>query len=79
MSDELFAELVESVREGGAIMRGEKEPSRKFVVEAPNVESDEIRYRQQVVRRVDELRERLFATYGEMTDSVELIRDDRAR
>jgi hypothetical protein len=79
MNDELFAELVESVREGGAIMRGEKEPSRKFVVEAPNVESDEIRYRQQVVRRVNELRERLFATYGEMTDSVELIRADRAR
>jgi putative transcriptional regulator len=30
MSDELFAELLESVREGGAILRGEKEPSRIF-------------------------------------------------
>jgi putative transcriptional regulator len=37
MNDELFSELVESVRKGGAIMRGEKEPSRKFVVEAPDV------------------------------------------
>lgn len=27
MNDELFAELLESVREGGAIIRGEKEPS----------------------------------------------------
>ena len=41
--------------------------------------SDELRYRQKVVRRVDALRERLFVTYGEMTDSVELIRADRAR
>lgn len=32
MKDELFAELIESVREGGAIMRAEKEPSRTFVV-----------------------------------------------
>ncbi len=39
MNDELFSELLESVREGGAIMRGEKEPSRKFVVEAPDVKS----------------------------------------
>jgi hypothetical protein len=30
MSDELFEELLESVREGGAILRGEKEASRKF-------------------------------------------------
>ena len=37
MNDELFTELLESVREGGAIMRGEKEPSRKFIVEAPDV------------------------------------------
>jgi putative transcriptional regulator len=30
MNDELFAELVASVKEGGAILRGEKEPSRSF-------------------------------------------------
>lgn len=36
MSDEFFTELLKSVREGGSILRGEKEPSRKFVVEAPN-------------------------------------------
>lgn len=35
--------------------------------------------RKDVVRRIDELRERLFAKYGEMLDSVELIREDRAR
>jgi putative transcriptional regulator len=31
--EELFDELVESVKEGMAILRGEKEPSRVFVVE----------------------------------------------
>jgi len=30
MKDELFAELVASVKEGGAILRGEKEASRSF-------------------------------------------------
>ena len=30
MKDELFEELMESVRQGGAILRGEMEPSRTF-------------------------------------------------
>jgi putative transcriptional regulator len=30
MKDELFQELMESVRQGGAILRGETEPSRRF-------------------------------------------------
>lgn len=34
MKQELFAELLESVREGGVIFRGEKSPSRTFVIEA---------------------------------------------
>jgi putative transcriptional regulator len=37
MKDELFAELVESVREGGAILRGQAAPSRAFEVEIPAV------------------------------------------
>ncbi len=37
MKEELFDELVASVREGGAILRGEKAPSRAFVVAGPNV------------------------------------------
>ena len=36
MNDELFAELMESVREGGAILRVNSS-SRKFVIEAPDV------------------------------------------
>ncbi len=37
MKDKLFDELVESVREGGAILRGEVPPSRAFKVDGPNV------------------------------------------
>lgn len=37
MDDELFEELLESVREGGAILRGEKRPSRRFELPAPDV------------------------------------------
>ena len=37
MNEELFAELVESVREGSAILRGEKAASRTFVMQAPDV------------------------------------------
>jgi len=45
MKEELFAELVESVREGDAIMRGEKEPSRTFVVTGPDVKSIREQYK----------------------------------
>lgn len=40
MREELFQELIESVKEMGAIMRGEKEPSRVFHfpdADTPNV------------------------------------------
>ncbi len=37
MKDELFDELVASVREGGKILRGQTKPSRSFVIEIPDV------------------------------------------
>ena len=37
MKDELFAELVASVREGGAILRGERPASRMFTIRAPEI------------------------------------------
>ena len=37
MNEELFTELLASVREGGAILRGEQAPSRRFEVSAPDV------------------------------------------
>lgn len=35
MNDELFEELLESVREGGAILRGERQAARTTVVPSP--------------------------------------------
>ena len=37
MKDAMFEELVVSVREGGAILRGELAPSRTFAINGPDV------------------------------------------
>lgn len=37
MKDELFEELLGSIREGGKILRKEEEPSRSFKIEDPDV------------------------------------------
>jgi len=37
MKDELFDELTASIREGGAILRGDTEASRSFQIEDPDV------------------------------------------
>ncbi|MBN2011485.1 helix-turn-helix domain-containing protein [candidate division KSB1 bacterium] len=39
MKEELFNELLESIKQGGAIRRGEIEPSRIFNFDMPNVQS----------------------------------------
>jgi putative transcriptional regulator len=39
MKDELFAELVASVREGGAILRGDQPASRTFAVQPPDIKA----------------------------------------
>jgi putative transcriptional regulator len=37
MRDELFEELLESIKQGGAILRGEMKPSRVFEFDQPDV------------------------------------------
>ncbi|MEO8660278.1 MAG: NadS family protein [Bryobacteraceae bacterium] len=37
MKAKMFEELLGSIREGGAILRGQQKPSRRFVVEAAGV------------------------------------------
>ncbi len=39
MREELFEELLESIKQGGAILRGEMKPSRVFEFDQPNVRS----------------------------------------
>jgi putative transcriptional regulator len=36
MKKEIFEELLESVRQGGQVLRGERKPSRVFVAAEPN-------------------------------------------
>jgi len=36
MNEELFEKLLDSVREDGAILRGEKEPARRFEFDVPD-------------------------------------------
>ena len=43
MNDELFAELMVSVHEGGTILRGYAEPSRSFAVDKSNIDVKAIR------------------------------------
>ncbi len=45
MKDELFEELVASVREGGAMLRGEVAPARKFSVAGPDVKRIRANYK----------------------------------
>jgi putative transcriptional regulator len=45
MKDELFDELVASVREGGKILRGRAKPSRSFVAEVPDVKKIRSNYK----------------------------------
>ena len=36
MKEDVFAELLESVRQGGEILRGKRKPSRVFAADEPN-------------------------------------------
>ena len=45
MIEGLFNELLESVREGGSILRGEKSPSRVFSIEKADVQRIRANYR----------------------------------
>lgn len=39
MKEELFEELLESIKQGGAILRGDMEPSRSFEFDPPDVQA----------------------------------------
>jgi putative transcriptional regulator len=45
MKNELFNELVTSVREGGAILRKETAPSRRFLIKGPDIKQIRTSYK----------------------------------
>ena len=72
ISDTLYTRLEQAARERGfASIEQLLETWQAFDVERQQ--------RQQIVQQIDQVREQMFATYGEMLDSVELLREDRAR
>ncbi len=72
ISDELYARL-----EAEARARGLNNIER--LLEEREGSENDLNERQRVVKQIDDLRERLFIKYGEMPDSVELLRADRNR
>jgi hypothetical protein len=72
ISDELYARLESEARN-----RGFK--TVEDLLDRMQIDEAGLARRNDVVREIDHLRERLFARYGKMPDSVDLLREDRAR
>lgn len=72
VSDDLYARLEQTAQQRGL-------PRVEDLLEIWQTTEDERNRRREVVQRIDDLRERLFATYGEMPDSCDLLREDRER
>lgn len=89
LSDALYERLVAAARSRGleSVERLIEQwdlpttttPAGAGPAERPRPDAEELRRRAEVVRRIDENRERLFLKYGTMPDSTELIREDRDR
>lgn len=72
ISEELYDRLQDEARSRGLL-------SIEQLLEHQTANGADVEQRRQSVKVIDELRERLFAKYGEMPDSTGLIREDRAR
>lgn len=76
ISDTLYAQLESTAREHG--LRNIEELIQQLI-EMWKARAAELGHRQEIAQRVQALRLHLFAKYGQMADSVELIRADRER
>ncbi|MDI7275097.1 MAG: hypothetical protein QME94_03880 [Anaerolineae bacterium] len=72
ISERLYEKLEQAARERGLA-------SVEELLEAWRAREVDLRRRREAVSRVNALREKSCATYGEMPDSVPLIREDRER
>ncbi|MFL5800785.1 MAG: hypothetical protein ACJ8CR_03510 [Roseiflexaceae bacterium] len=72
ISDTLYTRLQQAARERGF-------PTIEQLLEAWQTFDAERQQRQRVVEQIDRVRDQLFARYGEMPDSVDLLREDRTR
>ncbi|AEB10003.1 hypothetical protein [Desulfobacca acetoxidans] len=72
ISEELYEKLTLAMQEQGL-------QSIEQLLELWQAYAVERRRRQEVVHGIDDLRDRFHAKYGDMPDSVPLIREDRSR
>ncbi len=71
ISDKLYARLEAEARARGLNI--------ERLLEEREGGAADLDERQRAVKQIEDLRERLFMKYGEMPDSVELLRADRNR
>jgi len=76
LSERLYQQLEATARSGGF---NSIEEFIQKLIEVWQARVEELKRRQEQVRRIDTLREQFAAKYGTMSDSVELIRADRER
>jgi hypothetical protein len=72
ISDTLYTHLEQAAHERGFT-------SIEQLLEMWQAFDIERQQRSHIVQRIDQVRERMFTTYGEMRDSVDILREDRAR
>ena len=72
ISDDLYERLESVARQKGL-------NNIEQLLESWQIAEDTLHKRQVTVDKIDTLRKRLFHTYGQMPDSVDLVREDRAR
>ncbi|UBF24531.1 hypothetical protein K9N68_22960 [Kovacikia minuta CCNUW1] len=72
LSEGLYARLRDTAHRHGL-------PGIEQLLEKWLLQEEERHQRQETVRKITALREQLFTKYGEMLDSVDLIREDRTR
>lgn len=72
ISDSLYTKLKNTTSKYGL-------DSIEHLLEVWQASQEEVYEREKTIRQIDTLRERMFTKYGEMADSVELVREDRKR
>ncbi len=71
ISNELYARLEKEARIRGLSIQ-------RLIEEWERNEAN-LLHRKNIVREIADLREHLYSKYGEMSDSTDLVREDRAR
>lgn len=72
ISDDLYDRLDQAARQQGM-------KNIEQLLETWQSSEGDLHKRKKVVERIDTLRARFFSTYGQMPDSIDLIREDRGR